>query len=674
MTNRFHLSIKQILSSIVVGASAAYVLTFNYFNKSSYSPTDTLFLFIIPSVSAAICAYFLIPIFEKALLSASATTKSFLFFFAVTSALIVSLSTIATSYLLSASIFISLTAVFFAGSVPAASALQKITETKNHVRLLTGWTITTVIVFLITGFLDDFYSSSIEIIYITLIAQALIGTSMYFLVYRLGDFAKKHTFDFVLLLLLFLAAPIFIQRFFQYGTEAPELLNPQYFLLNNTLIPIVGAFSVFFISWQAWLISKIETPSIRERLIGSKLYAFIDENVAGVALASTFFAIYLVIASVLNHPTLDVDDIFFDADGLNWRLRLTTDTWHDFYWRSVHPFVLLLLKPPVDFVAMLLRGNKLFAAYVVVALGGAACVFLAWKFVKVVTGNIVYASLIASILGFSASHLVFGSLLETYIFLAASLLLFFVFLLEEKPLSALIMASLPVIGITYTNFAQNVIALFTVKPSLKLIFRYVAVVLILLVQLSLLSNLFFPDAQPFFFVPSTLQAEERNIFPLNTLRVEALSRIFLFHNVVAPTPILYNGDIPFTQFRFFKPEIKKLSVYDTPLQTFTSWFWLGLIALGALTFLIKYKEYKTNQLSLALLGTMALNVGIHLRYGKEIFLYSANWTYALILLLALALQGFSKHKWLQVTLLIFVFFLMYNNSWLFDTIFYVLSP
>jgi hypothetical protein len=79
-------------------------------------------------------------------------------------------------------------------------------------------------------------------------------------------------------------------------------------------------------------------------------------------------------------------------------------------------------------------------------------------------------------------------------------------------------------------------------------------------------------------------------------------------------------------------------------------------------------------LSLALLSTLVLNIGLHLRYGKELFLYSANWTYALILLLALALQGLSKHRWLQISLLIFVFFLMFNNSWLFDTIFYILFP
>ncbi|MBL8101378.1 MAG: hypothetical protein JNM02_02500 [Anaerolineales bacterium] len=497
---------------------------------------------------------------------------------------------------------------------------------------------------------------------------------MYFLVNRLGNFAKKNKFDFVLLLGLLLAIAIFIQRFFQYGSEAPEFFIPEYFLLKTHLLPLVGATSVFFIPWQAWILLKLESFGFREKFKRTRFYKFIDENLTGLAIALAFFALYLVIATALNHPIFDVDDIFFDADGMNWKLRLTTDNWQDYYWRSVHPFVLLLLKPPVDFIAMFLRGDKLFGAYVVVALGGASCIFLAWKFIYTVTGNLVYASLTSSILGFSASHLIFGALIESYIFLAASLLLFFLFLLEDRPLSTLVLASLPVVGITHSNFAQNALALFTTKLNLKLMLQYVATVLILLVQLSLLNNLFFPDAHPFFFIPSALLAEERNFFPLNALRGQALVRAFLFSNVVAPTPILYTGDIPFTQFRFFKPEINALSLYDTPLQTFTAWFWLGLIVAGIAVFIIKFREYKTNRLSLALIGTMVLNMGLHLRYGKELFLYSANWTYALILLLGLALQGLSKHRWLQIVLLIFIYLLMINNGWLFDTIFYVLSP
>ncbi len=393
-----------------------------------------------------------------------------------------------------------------------------------------------------------------------------------------------------------------------------------------------------------------------------------------MALALTFFAIYLLIATALNHSRFDVDDIFFDADIFNWRLRLTTDNWQDYYLRSVHPFVLLLLKPPIDLAAMFLHGDKMFGAYIVVALAGGLCVFLAWKFIKIVTEKPLYAALTASILGLSASHLVFGSMIETYIFLAAGLLLFFLLLLEKSPVSTLVLASLPVVGITYSNFAQNTLAFFTTKPSLKAVFRFVASTLVLLVLLGLLNNLLFPGAHPLFFIPSSLLAEEQNIFPLNLLRMQALTRAFLFHNVVAPTPILFTGDIPFTQFRFFKPEINELSQYDTPLQSFTAWFWLGLILLAVVAFVGNYKRYNSNRLSLALLGCMALNAGLHLRYGKELFLYSPNWTYALILLLALAWQGFAKHRWFQITLLIFLVFLMLNNSLLMEMIFNELEP
>ncbi len=674
MTNRFYQNIRHIFSSIVIGTAAAYTLIFYYFNGDNYSATDQFFLLFVPAISAIICTYYLFPLFEKLLLQTSARTRLPLFGFTLLAAFAIAIPAHTASWLYSASVSISLLAVFLAGSTPAASALQKIIDTKNLLRLLIGWAFSTSLLYFTTGFLDIFYGSFMEITVITLIAQLVIGTSMYFLIHRLGDFAKKNKFDFLLLLALFIIVFIFLGRFFQYGTEAPEFLILQYFLLEKNLLPIVGAISILFIPWQAWVISKLESSGFRETFKNTKLYKCINDNMAGIVLALAFFVTYLVIATVLNHPSLDVDDIFFDADGLNWRLRLTTDNWQDFYWRSVHPFVLLLLKPPVDLVAMLLKGNKLFGAYVVVALGGAACVFLAWKFIKQVSGNSVYAALIASILGFSTSQLVFGSLIESYIFLAASLLLFFLFLLEERPFPMLVLASLPVIGITHSNFAQNTLAFFTMKPNPKALFRYVAVVLVLLVQLSLVSNLFFPDAQPFFFVPSGLLAEEQNIFPLNTLRVEALTRAFLFNNMVAPTPILYTGDIPFTQYRFFKPEINELSSYDTPLQTFTSWFWLGLMTLGAVVFFLKFRGYTSNRLSLALLGCILLNVGLHLRYGKELFLYSQNWTYAVILLLGLALQGFSKHRWLQVTLLLFVFFLMLNNAWLFDTIFYRLSP
>ena len=294
-------------------------------------------------------------------------------------------------------------------------------------------------------------------------------------------------------------------------------------------------------------------------------------------------------------------------------------------------------------------------------------------FIKTTSGNSVYASLIASLLGLTASHLVFGSLIESYIFLAASLLLFFVLLIKDRPLPALIAASLVTIGITYTNFAQNVIALFTVKPNVKQTIRFIVSVIVMLVLLTLLNNLLYPDAHPFFFVPSTLQAEQQNLFPLNALRVQALTRAFFFHNVAAPSPIFYDKDIPFIQFRFFKPEIDELSQYNLPIQDAASFAWLGLLLLGGVLFLINLRKSPHVRFSLALIGCMALNLALHLRYGKELFLYTPNWTYALVLLLGLSWQGLADRRWFQAVLLAFLFLLVWNNSILIKTILDVLG-
>lgn len=150
-------------------------------------------------------------------------------------------------------------------------------------------------------------------------------------------------------------------------------------------------------------------------------------------------------------------------------------------------------------------------------------------------------------------------------------------------------------------------------------------------------------------------------------------RAFFFHNVAAPTPILYDKDIPFIQFRFFKPEIDELSQYDLPIQNVTAWAWLGLLIFAGVLFLLNIKKNPHLRLSIALMGCMALNMGLHLRYGKELFLYTPNWTYALILLLGLAWQRVHDHKWFQMILVLFLSLLIWNNGILLLSILKILA-
>jgi len=65
---------------------------------------------------------------------------------------------------------------------------------------------------------------------------------------------------------------------------------------------------------------------------------------------------------------------------------------------------------------------------------------------------------------------------------------------------------------------------------------------------------------------------------------------------------------------------------------------------------------------LAFLSVLLLNLILHLFYGREPFLYTPNWTYALLLFIALSFADLPKREWLEWTLLLFLFLLLVNNG------------
>lgn len=668
MAGQIFTGLRRIALSILVGLSVSVLLAFQYFEYETFASLDQIFLIGVPAFSTAFLVYWALPVIEDYLAQSSVLVKLILAALVFCAVFISLWLSGERSILLLTVNLISQSAILFAGMIPAAPYVQDVIEKKLHGRLIYGWIFSVICSFFFMGILVNFYAGVLQIIFLTVILQMIATLAGFYIVGRLKRFALKDTYDFMIVCGIFVLIFCFMILIFSFGKGFPTLFTPAFFLMKRNVFSLFCMVSIFCLPWQAWGLYKLKSTDLLTRWKETEFYRFIDRNILGILLASAFFSIYLLIASALNRTAFDVDDIFFDADGMNWRNRLATEQVRDFYWRSIHPFVELLLKPPIELLAKFLNGDAWFAALLVVAFAGGLCVLLCWMFIRDTSGSPTFAALIASLLGLSASHLIFGSLIETYIFLAASILLFYLLLLREKPFYMLVLTGLPALGITVTNFAQNMIAMSIFKPNLKLLFRYVLIVGVLFVQLSLLNNLLYPDSHPFIFVPSGLLAERQNIFPLTILRVQALVRNFVFYNVVAPQPILYFGDIPFTQFRFFKPEIDKLSSYDTLLQTFTSWFWLALLVIGAISFWIHFKQNRHLKFVLAFLGCILLNVMLHLRYGKELFLYSPNWTYALILLLGLAWSGFSRQKWFLTILLIFLFFLAANNALLLYTL------
>ena len=362
-------------------------------------------------------------------------------------------------------------------------------------RMLIAWLLSITVTFFAIGFLGNFYSSFFTILLLTFFAQSLAGLLIYRLLGKAESLRSSQPLAFAIALALFLALTLFVVGMFRMAMQFPSLFDAKYFILQNgQLIPFTIG-SALVLPCLAWARRFVQQGNIKQ----TPTYLFVNEILTGALVAGFFFSVYLVFVSVFNRPAFDTDDIFFDSDGLLWRWRFVTEHTRDYYWRPMHPFVLLIIRPLVAFLSFFLKGDRLAAAFVLVALTGALCVFLVWYFVKHTVGDSLYALLIASLFGASTGQLVFSSLIETYVFLAAIALIFLVLLLKDKPLIVLVIAGLITIGITITNFAQTVIAHLLIKREIKQWIIYGLIIAALVVPLNLLNNVVYPNSQPYFF-------------------------------------------------------------------------------------------------------------------------------------------------------------------------------
>lgn len=658
--------------SILTGLSFAFAFAFPYFSDKTYTLLDKFSLVAVPALALACIAYYLFCLGPWVRVSFSSRLLMVgLAFFA---AIIWEASIYTSSSLqLLANIF-SLTVFFSVLILPAISFLQKAVEAKEQFRLLLSWLLAAIASFFVTGFLGNFYTDLYKIALLAALSQLIFGAFSYYTIGRIKRLIKKDVSAFGVVLVLFTLLLAFQVTIFRMSSQFPKLFNANFFLLEGKEVVLFVAVGIISLPWLSWFLHRLREPDLYRRLVQNKFVSFVRENLSGGILSALFFGLYLLIGSVLNHPRFDVDDIFFDSDGFIWRYRLTTDHWQDFYWRSVHPLALLILRPLVNLLSVFLHGDTYFAAIVLTAIAGAACVFLAWMFMKEALQDNVSALIMAFLFGISTSQLIFGSLIETYVFLAVATLLFFVLMQREvHSLPLLVSVGVATMGITLTNFAQTVIALFGARPNLKFILKFGFIVVALVISLTLASNLFYPNASPYFFVPSSFVAEEQNVRAVSLNRAQALTRAFLFNNIVAPSPLLSHKDIPFTQFRFYRAEDYKISAYSTPLQSATGRIWLAFLTVAAIFFVKDFKS-QNMRLTLSLMGCVLLNLLIHLRYGKELFLYSPNWTYAIVLLLGISWKKLLAHKWFQIPLIAFLLLLIVNNAALLYTIMETSAP
>lgn len=663
----------RLLASVVIGVSVAASLTLRLPAGQASWPSDRLFLFVVPALCLTALAYLLYPRLQRATGGASTRSK-------LTSAVIAALAATFASRALAnqpaGQMLMELLGALVGFGLLLAPTLRAIDDAfalRVHLRLLAAWAGGSAAAAIAIGWLSNAYESALllgGLFTLALFAFALLfhhalGQARSSLVSSFDAAVKGGVFASVGLAVL---AALWASSAFPAAFPEHSLIPSRGELVS--LAPLALA----ALPWLALAVTRWPSSKAASMLANTRVVEALDQILPGLLLAGLFFLLYFILGVFLNQTRFDVDDIFFDADGFIWRYRLTTEHWQDFYWRAVHPLALPIVRPPAVALTGILHGDAVMAVTLLAAAGGAACVLLMWLVVRRVLGDSSAALLSAALLGASASHLVFGAMIETYIFLSAGALLFLMLLLrKESSLGVLVAAGLASTGLTITSLGQSALTLAVLRPGLRLVLRYVVMVLALLVPLSLLADFAYPRAAPLFFLPSGYAAEQENIWAGSPGRGLAMLRSISLYSVVAPEPVITNGVIPFPQSRFYHAESGRISEYETPLQTVTASAWLILLMVAGVSLAINRSSVDF-RLLLALLLCIAFNGLLLVRYGKEFFLYSANWTYALVLAAVVVWGKFLQSKWFRLALLLFVGLLLLNNLGLFATLVRITSP
>lgn len=538
---------------------------------------------------------------------------------------------------------------------------SKISTLFTNKRLLLAWLLGLPLGYVALGFLDSYYKTFLEILLISFVVQSLITLFIYFLLGRAALKFSNSPADAILSLAVGVSVLLFFARLVQMASGFPKLFDVSTYVLSpETLTIFTVGFAVTLPAsvWTLFILRRMEFHK-------SRIFKFVNANLGGIGIALLFFGVYLLLSSIFNQPVFRFDDIFFDTDSKLYRQRFGTEFYQDYYQRTVHPYVLILVRPWVWMISLFIKGDLLYGAFIVTALAGALCVFLIWYFVKNSTGNRTYALLIAALFGASTSQLAFGSLIENYIFLGLTALIFMALLLKNSPSYALVLTGLAAFGVTISNIAQTVIALFMVKRNIPQVIKYGLIVGALIVPLNLLNNYIYPGAHPYLWAVDTLQFEEKNVFEPTLQRANYLGRVMLLHSFIAPEPLLLKEDLPFVKVWLFRAALKNVPLqiarYETDLGNALVLVWLVLVGAGGLLSIKNLFKHDFG-FPLAFILITLFSFVLHMRYGRDVFLYSTNWTYAITLFLALAWREFSDRRWLQTGLFTFIVLLMLNNS------------
>lgn len=524
-------------------------------------------------------------------------------------------------------------------------------------RFLFGFLISLCFAYIIIGFFNPVLDSTFALVVATLILMISANLLIY-LALRNAPLSFWQSARLVLSFPIFFIAAMYICLQFPEMFAWEYISIPQQYLWIFILTALVSGVISYFLA------QKINVEI---------------KNGLGIYLGGTFFLIHLILARALNHPALSHNVVLFEADAGPWMEILASPESAPIN-RAVHPLSLIIIRPLMRLVSFWMGEHYPLGAMLVVSAAAGLCVFMAYLFIQRAAESKTYAFLFAMLLGCSASHLLFGSLTENYIFGAASLIFFFLLIQSnENRFSVLIPAGLLLFGITITNIAQGVIGLFFNKFNFRRLILFCVYVLVFGILLTLFTNILYPKSITFFFNPKDIAFEFGFIKVVGeepessfAEKLQVTARTMALYGVVAPDVLEVISEkppFPTIDLKTFDIRTHALASYKG-IANIPLILWLILLAGSFVAFIKNIRATKRLPLMLGLLGALGFNFLMHLFYGTELFLYTPYWIYALIFFIALSLSEFAEKTWFQILLTLIVFVIAINN---FNFIFSILK-
>ncbi|MDP2776950.1 MAG: hypothetical protein Q8O48_04860, partial [Anaerolineales bacterium] len=322
------MKILRAVVSLLIGFAVSYFLAVTFFNYADYSSnTDRFFLTVVPALAIGILLFETLPTISQWTKRISAR-YSFLYYL--------------LGFLLSLN--------FTYGAV---GFLSKVLRTPFGMVMFTA-------VFITIGSVTGYY----------LIRRAARS-------FRDGFLSKPLNVTLVFALPLLLSAVIYA------GVQFPSMFVWEYiivpqewmalFIITALAAGVGGLFVLDFWSGTACC-STFQKQT-------SGLQSFILQNLPGLYAGGMFFLINLILARALNQPALSINSVLFESDAGPWMTILASPE-GDVINRSVHPLVLITLRPLIRFVAGFMGEHWNLAGMLAAAAASGLCVFMAWLFIK----------------------------------------------------------------------------------------------------------------------------------------------------------------------------------------------------------------------------------------------------------------------------------------------------